>query len=256
MPTPVEMAAQLLIATDLRSPDGLLRLLDIFESDPATRPTHWAESLGLRDPYDRATITAAVLGAGAEGIAPTLKLAHPPFRYEATWFRDGDMQVLHSLQIETRGPIDAGIVSLFVAFVGRFVNSLSLEWGHIDVRFDGQPQATCTKPGGSYDHLGYYMRVGPTALFPRTFFGRRLLELAPNVESIVEGAGLPHQELPNGCLQVDLALDPWSSAPQMLKEAQAAAQAALQPVGLLARPEREWDYLPGAAWRPPVSPHG
>lgn len=252
MSVSVELNAQLITYAHLRDARILAKLLAAFESDPSFAPTHWAPATGLRDPYDRAAILAAVQNAGEDGIVPTVMRTRAPSRYTAHWHGDGDGDLLFALYIETRGAFDAEIAPAFVEFVGHVATVLPIEWGHIDARFADQDPTTYMKSSGSYDHLGYYFRVGPTALFARTFFGARLLELAPQVVPIIATMGLPTERIANGGLRLDLAPKPWNCEPSVLKRAQEAVHTVLAPTSLLARPDGQGKYFAGLAWLPPT----
>jgi hypothetical protein len=250
--SPARLLAQLLLLGKFKDAAELQHLLAVFEGAADLSPTHWAAAQDLRDPYEARAILAAVQGADQEGIVPKIMRVRPPVFYSATWFPSADCEALYSLQIETKGEIEGAALPLFIGLVEQLASTFDVEWGHVDVRFTRQDPSTFTKSSGCYDHASYYLHVGPLTLYPRTIFGPRLLELAPGIPSILKGTLAPNRTLPNGCLQVDLVPEPWSSSPQALKLAQVALCEALQPVGLLARPRGRFDFLPGTAWLPPT----
>ena len=251
-PSPARLLAQLLLLGNFKEVVALQRLLSVFEAAVDLPPTHWSAAQDLRDPYDARAILAAVQGAAKEGIVPKIMRIRPPVFYSATWFPSADCEVLYSLQVETKGEFEGAAIPLFVGLVDKLASTFLVEWGHVDVRFPYQDPKTFTKPWGCYDHASYYLQVGPLTLYPRTVLGPRLLALAPGIPSLLGDISAPCRTLPNGCLQVDLVHEPWSSTPQALKTAQIALCEALQPVGLLARPHGRDDFLPGTSWLPPT----
>jgi hypothetical protein len=252
MSTSVELRAQLLIGNDLKTPDEVRKVLELFQRAPDTQPTHWAASSGLHDPYNADAILAAIENVGEEGIVPTLMRTRPPYRYLARWYADREAGILTSLQVETKGGLPSQTVPQFLDFIENLAGALAVEWGHVDMRIGGQPPGTFMKSSGSYDHVGYYSRVGPLALFPRVYFGPRLLGLAPTAQAVLERTGPPPQGLPNGTVRFDLVPQPWNANPATLKAAQASLHALLQPTGLFARPDARYELIPGAAWLPPT----
>jgi hypothetical protein len=203
--------AQLLLSGDVYAPPLLDRMIDAIEGDPLLRPTHWATASGLRDPYDRQALIDAVQ-ARREDIVPHLLRVLGPVRYSCHWY--GQPPVLGSLHLETRRPLTPDETGAFFASISTVASVLPVEWGHIDTTFADQPPELAMKSSGNADHLGYYARLGPGCLFPRTFLGPRLLDLMGDQGVATLGqAGLPATRLPNGTLQLDLLDQPWTSDP-------------------------------------------
>jgi hypothetical protein len=238
--------AQLILLGDVQDSALSEKLLVLLEQDPVLSPTHWGAGAGLRDPYERAAVLEAVRGAAPGELVPHVRRMRP-IQYEAWWYSTHG--VLSSVQLESRLPMVPEAPRALCEAMSRLASVLPVDYGHVDLRFKPQERSTSMKPGSSYDHLGFYGRCGPEALFPRTFLGPRLLNMVGGVEALrVLGTAL--QPLDNGVWQLDLLPEPWSSGPVSLKQAQLPAQAELRLAGLLTQSVDGWKSAPGSRWRP------
>jgi hypothetical protein len=247
--------AQLILLADVQESALVEKLLTLLEQDPVLPPTHWGAGMGLRDPYERAAVLEAVRSAEPGELVPHVRRLRP-VRYEAWWY--SEQAVLSSFQLESRLPIVPEAPRALCEAMSRLASVLPVDYGHVDLRFEPQERSTYMDPSGSFDHLGFYGRLGPETLYPRTFFGPRLLNMVGGVDALrVLGPAL--QPLDNGVWQLDLVPEPWSSEPVSLKQAQLPAQAELRLAGLLTQSVDGWKSAPGARWRPllgDVAVHG
>jgi hypothetical protein len=240
--------AQLLLPGDVNAHPLLDRMVDAIEGDPLLRPTHWATAAGLRDPYDRPALIEAVQAKRPE-IVPHLLRTRGPVRYAARWY--DHVSVLGSLHLVTRGTLTPADADAFFASISAVAGVLPIEWGHVDTTFTDQAPDLAMKSSGSSDHLEYYAQLGPGCLFPRTFFGPRLLDLiGEDAATTLSRAGLPATRLPNGVLQLDLLDQPWTSDPASLRQAQQRAHPLVSATGVFRRPVGQGRDEPGPRWAP------
>lgn len=130
---------------------------------------------------------------------------------------------------------------------------LPLEFGHITPEYREQPKETRIKDSGNFSHLSYYETYGPSCLFPRTYFGPRLVGLMDAGPKRLATLHPRVKWLANGGAELDLVQAPWSADPMELKRAQRVMQPALMASGILCDPSLELDVVPGPRWRPPAA---
>jgi len=183
---------QLFLGANLRSATEVARLLDVLEGESDFPPTRWGAAQGLRDPYDRKAILAAIEGAGEEGMVPSIKRTKPPFRYEITWYGSDHVDGLFALDVMVSDGIEPALVPAWLTFIDRLASIFVVDWGHVDIFVAGQVPRTRMSSSGSNDHLDYYWRFGLSTLFARNYFGPRLLEIAPQLAPTVNALALPH----------------------------------------------------------------
>ena len=245
--------AQLILGANLKDPEVASRLLAILENAQDIAPTHWGAARGLRDPYDRAAVLAALAGAGDEGIVPNIMRSRPPAAYNIQWFGNDTTESVHSLQIACKHYSQPEELLPFFKLVDSIAAAFPLDWGHLDIVFDGAPPALRMQHDGSYVHLGYYLRFGLTCLFARNYLGPRLLALSDQLSTLLKGTSAATESLDNGVIRLDLLPEPWAKTPDALKAAQLDITAALQPTGIFARPKvnRSLD-MAGPRWLTPT----
>jgi hypothetical protein len=246
------LKAQLILLGDVHDPNMVEAIVSAFDGEAALQPTHWGLAGGVRDPFDRSAVLAAVESAGEEGVVPHLIRIGPPFPYDAHWYGDGDEGSVASLHVDAKGQLSQEQAASFFQALGRVAGSIPVDWGHIDVKFEGQASATDMQSSSSADHLRRYARLGPRTLYPRNYFGPRLLAIAEGGEAALRAAGLPVEQLEQGVVQLDLMPEPFMAAPEALKHAQERAHELLRPLGLFIRPINQWDDLPGLQWQSPL----
>ncbi len=235
----------LIIHGDLQSREVLTEVLGVFEDDPMLAPTRWGSASGLRDPYDRERIIS-FLEKSPDRLKPNLIRTRAPNKYAAEWYSS---DVAGSFSFDSRGDVSAGEAEFHFDVITRLASKVPLEWGHVNVSFEGQEQDTCMSLGGSGVHLGGYSDFGPTCLFPRTILGPRLLSLMEDRSALTQ-SGLHMGELDNGAVYLDLVDSPWASDPQTLKDAQTRAHEVLSKTGIFAVPNGRYSYVPGPRWEP------
>jgi hypothetical protein len=141
---------------------------------------------------------------------------------------------------------------LFAA-LSRFAALLPLDFGHITPEYPEQPKETRMKDSGNLSHLSYYETYGPSCLFPRTYFGERLVALMDAGVQRLSALQPRVKWLVNGTAELDLVPAPWSADPAALKQAQQALQPSLVASGIFCDPSLELDVVPGPRWRSPSS---
>jgi hypothetical protein len=247
--------AQLILLENVRERDFVDRILVALEQEPALQPTHWGVTSGIRDPYAREAVLEAVKQAAPGSLVPHVRRMRP-IRHEAWWY--SEQGVISAFHLESRLPMTPEAPQVLCEAMSCLASVLPVDYGHVDLRFEGQDPATAMKPGGSAHHLGAYGRLGPEALFPRTFIGPRLLRILGGPDALpLSGAAL--HTLENGMLQVDLVPEPWTQDARALKDAQVTAMAELRLTGILAQPLDRWRIAPGPRWQPllgDVAAHG
>jgi hypothetical protein len=243
----VRVDAQLVLTGDAYDAATARPVLELLERDPVLAPQRWSAEPGLRDRYDRGALLTA-LAAHADDLAPEIHRITQPCAYNATWFGSA---VLSTLIIETRRPHDTAEVELFFGAMSRLAAELPTEWGHVTPVFDGAPPGTAREETNNFTHLGYYETYGPARVYPRTFFGTRIVNLMqPEVAESLRRQGI-FRQLANGTLQLDLEANPWTADPRTLKQSQQAAHEKLFPTGIFCDESDEVDTLPGPNWQPP-----
>jgi hypothetical protein len=139
----------------------------------------------------------------------------------------------------------------FFAALSRFAALLPLDFGHITPEYREQPKETRIKRSGNFSHLSYYESYGPSCLFPRTYFGPRLVALMDAGPQRLSSLHPRVKWLTNGSAEVDLVAAPWSADPADLKQAQQALQPTLVASGIFCDPSLELNVVPGPRWRLP-----
>ena len=245
-------SAQLILlgnAYELANAEHVFRAL---EAVPSLAPQRWGVERGIRDPYDRSALVRS-LAAEPFDVVPRVYRTQAPCKYSMEWFGG---ETLTTLCFDVR--VDQGTDDLaeFFAALSRFAAVLPVDFGHITPEYREQPKETRMKDSGNLSHLSYYETYGPSCLFPRTYFGSRLIAL---MEAGVQRLSVltPRVKwLANGSAEVDLVPAPWSAAPAELKQAQQAVQPTLVASGIFCDPSLELNVVPGPRWRPPTPAAG
>jgi hypothetical protein len=240
--------AQLLLLGDVYAQPLLDQMISAIEHSPLLQPTHWGSAEGVRDPYDRQALIRTA-ESRRDAVVPHLLRTSGPLKYAAHWYATSP--AIGALHIDPRGALTPELSAAFFEAISGLAGALPIEWAHINTTFAGQPQELAMISGGKALHLGYYARLGPECLFPRTILGPRLLQMIDeDVAAILERGGLPAARLPNGALQLDLLERPWASDAATLKNAQLQAHKILFPTGVFLQPVSAARDVPGPRWIP------
>lgn len=242
--------AQLILVGNAHDPNTAKPVLQALEQDPVLAPAFWGPEGGVRDKYARDELLAA-LAAYPDDLAPRLYRVARPCSFTAKWFGTA---VLATLVIEGRYYHDADEAALFFAAMSRLAALVPTEWGHVTPELEEEPPGTAMQESSNFTHIRYYERNGPSVVFPRTFFGARLLSSMPH--EVAESLRWKKEAelLPNGTLQLDLVANPWASDPGALKAAQQTMHEALRPTGIFCDESNPADTIPGPHWARPQLP--
>ena len=224
------------------------KLLEVMARGPLGEPTHWGESEGLRNPYQREALVRFGDEArrGEDSPVPVLMRTTPP-RYNAAWSMSDS--VPGWLCIDSRMRLRPEDPSLFFELAQRLATVLPLEYGLVDIQFKGAASELLLKEG-HLQHPRGYVRWGPDTLFARTFFGPRLVRLMG--EASLGSCGAVAHRLDNGVVMLDLVQEPWRQGAVLLKQRQQQVLSQLERTGIFSRLEGGWTK-PGERWEPPIS---
>ncbi len=245
----VRASAQLILLGNAYEPGNAERVFRALEAEPSLAPQRWGVETGIRDPYDRSALVRSLADYPFDAV-PRVYRTEAPCKYSMEWFGG---EALTTLCFNVRVDQDADDLSELFAALSRFAALLPLDFGHITPEYREQPKETRMKVSGNFSHLSYYETYGPSCLFPRTYFGTRLVAL---MDAGVQRLSALHPRvkwLTNGSAEVDLVPAPWSADPVALKQAQQAMQPALVASGIFCDPSLELNVVPGPRWRPPTA---
>jgi hypothetical protein len=246
--SPVGASAQLILLGNAYEPANAERVYRALEAEPTLVPQRWGIEAGIRDPYDRRALVRSLVTYPFDAV-PRVYRTQTPCKYSMEWFGG---EALTTLCFDVRVNQAADDLTELFAALSRFAAMLPLDFGHITPEYREQPKETKMKRSGNFSHLSYYETNGPSCLFPRTYFGARLVGL---MDAGVQRLSALHpcaKWLANGSAEVDLVPAPWSAEPAELKQAQHAMQPALVASGIFCDPSLELDVVPGPRWRPPT----
>lgn len=240
--------AQLFFPRSERRSADLGAILEVLETDERLAPRRWGPAPGVHDPYDRGEILEWA-NARPTGELRLCVHRHAPLPVVVTVYDGSSSLAVASLEI--RGPVDGVTAAMLFDTFDRLALCRPLEFGCVDVRFADQDPATHTLPGGGV-HVGAYVSWGPPTVFPRTYFGPRLLGLLGHALDGAGGVVLPRGD---DVRALDLVADPWTVSPADLSRARVRIDRALRLVGILARPAGTQRTIAGPRWVAPPSPH-
>jgi hypothetical protein len=239
---PAELRAQLLLVGSAQDPEMVADILGAFEG-AGLRPDFWGSSPGLRDPYRKEEIVAAV-AQGVEMVPHVSRVrTHPPF--VAHWY--GCEGRLLSVHFESIDALESDALRRSFECLSGLAAALPVDFGAVDLVRGDAPAHTRMQATSSSHHIGLYRRNGPTCTFPRTFFGARVVGLLG--AEVLARLGVPVVTLANGVVQMDLIEAPWTCDPLRLKQLQRRVDGALTEAGILARRASPYRHVPGPAWR-------
>ncbi|WP_152622183.1 hypothetical protein [Archangium violaceum] len=225
-------------------------LIDAFERNPTFAPTHWGQSARVREPYQRDALERFCdeEGKQEDPSLPTLRRTQRPL-YTANWsLGDGPGW----LEVEAQMMLGPEEAAPYFDFANQLASVLPLEFGLVDIAFEGAPRALAMNPSGQ-QHVDAYVECGPTTLFTRTYFGPRLIKLMGGLP-ILEGSGGVVQRLANGVVALDLVANPWQVVEaKELKQHQQQVLGKLLPTDIFMRPDELFSE-PGPRWVPPPAP--
>jgi hypothetical protein len=235
--------------------DALTRVLVALEANAQLAPQRWGAERFIREQYARDRVLAHMRTAEpGEGVIHLR--ARTEFAYLATCYAEPDGGPVSSLDIESTGDYTAEQAGAFFASVAALAESLEpdLEFGSIDVEFAEQDPETFMRPGVHAHPLGPYLRQGPDIVFPRMFFGRRLVQLLEGPALLEQSGGVVVPLGTHGACMLDLLEQPWTASPKELKAAQISIEKRLQLSGLFARQAGRWKTIAGPRWESPAAP--
>ena len=245
-------SAQLILLGNAYEPANAERVFRALEAEPSLAPQRWGIEAGIRDPYDRTALVRSLADYPFDAV-PRVYRTQTPCKYSMEWFGSA---TLTTLCFNARVDQEADDLPELFAALSRLAALLPLDFGHITPEYPQQPKETKMKVSGNFSHLSYYETNGPSCLFPRTYFGQRLVSL---MDAGVQRLSALHPRvkwITNGSAEVDLVPDPWSADPVAMKQAQQATQPALVASGIFCDPSLELNVLPGPRWRPPTPAAG
>ncbi|HET7538463.1 MAG TPA: hypothetical protein VFK05_01280 [Polyangiaceae bacterium] len=249
---PVTASAQLILLGNAYEPASAEQVFRALEAEPSLAPQRWGVEAGIRDPYDRSALVRSLVAYPFD-VVPRVYRTQAPCKYSMEWFGG---ETLTTLCFDVRVDQETDDLPEFFAALSRFAALLPLDFGHITPEYRDQPKETKMKRSGNFSHLSYYETYGPSCLFPRTYFGARLVALMDSGAQRLAALHPRVKWLANGSAEVDLVPAPWSAEPAELKQAQQALQSALVASGIFCDPSLELDVVPGPRWRPPTPTAG
>lgn len=236
-PSLTSIHAQLLFARSIRRVEELGVVLDALSADEHLAPRRWGPAPGVHDPYDRAAVLDFAAKATFDNFCLRLHRNSQPRTEVGIYDGQGG---LGCVSIDINGPItDAAEV---FASIDRIAACLPLEFGCVDLRF---ADAAYRNRGV---HVRTYFDCGPPAVYPRTYFGPRLLALLGHA---VESTGGVTHAVGDSVRALDLVTEPWGAQPEDLSRARVSIDRALRLAGILARPASQRRTIPGPRWVPP-----
>jgi hypothetical protein len=246
--SPVRASAQLILLGNAYEPVNAERVFRALEAEPSLAPQRWGVEAGIRDPYDRDALVRSLIAYPFDAV-PRVYRTNAPCKYSMEWFGG---ETLTTMCFDVRVDQEADDLADFFAALSRFAALLPLDFGHITPEYREQPKETRMKVSGNFSHLSYYESYGPSCLFPRTYFGSRLVALMDAGVQRLSTLAPRVKWLVNGSAEVDLVPAPWSADPATLKQAQQTMQPTLVASGIFCDPSLELNVVPGPRWRPPT----
>lgn len=245
----VGASAQLILLGNAYEPANAERVFRALEAEPSLAPQRWGVEAGIRDPYDQSALIQSLVDYPFDAV-PRVYRTQVPGKYAMRWYGE---EALTTLCFDVRVDKETQDLPEFFAALSRFAALLPLDFGHITPEYPEQAKETKMQAGGNFSHLGYYEHNGPSCLFPRTYFGPRLVALMDAGPQRLSALHPRVKWLTNGSAEVDLVAAPWSADPAELKQAQQAIQPALVASGIFCDPSLDLNVVPGPRWRPPTT---
>ncbi len=245
-------SAQLILVGNAYEPANAERVFRALEAEPSLAPQRWGVEAGIRDPYDRSALVRSLADYPFDAVPRAYRI-QTPCKYSMEWF---GKETLTTLCFDVRVNQENDDLPELFAALSRFAALLPLDFGHITPEYREQPKETKMKASGNFSHLSYYETYGPSCLFPRTFFGARLVALMDAGVQRLSALAPRVKWLVNGSAELDLVGAPWAADPAALKQAQQVTQPALVASGIFCDPSLELNVVPGPRWRPPTTAAG
>lgn len=214
-------------------------LLDAFHVE-GFGPTHWGPTNSLRQRYQRHEIIDWA-SAHPEGTVPSLRRVEHP-RYVVEWTCRNRLPTW--LVLRTTLDLRPEDPALFCNFAAHLARRLPIDFGLVN--FSYSQTSIFNTP---LQHPDVYFECGPTTLYPRNFFSRRLVEKMGGETALI-AAGLVVERLDHSGYIADLAKDPWAVDPSILVEKKTTVMACLTPTEVFATPSG-LNIVRGARWTPP-----
>jgi hypothetical protein len=222
--------------------------------EPIAAPEYWGFDDVIYGAYERSAVERQLreMQDPKEGRPPMyLKRSSAP-KYRA------DVNVgngIHPHSLHIRSDLrheEGGLPKLFSA-ADTLTSFLDVDFATIDINRQGQPPETRMRRSGTTENLNRYIKWGLSNIWVRTYFGRRLVELAGGVTAFkVKGAIVRPQS--NGSVALDLHATPWLADAAELKATQEQVlPQLLKKTGLFypdttAVPAPKWQRPPGWQW--------
>ncbi len=199
--------------------DGAVSLVERFERDVVAPPTHWASVAGLRDRYSRPAVEAYLARARDEDGPPLVYLKRTVFpRYVATFAARDEFPAW--LTIESDLALREEDPRLLAEFAERIAAGLRLDFGLLDVAFDGMTSDDEMNPDG-HEHAPTFADSGPSTIYGRNFLGAARCLALGGLEAL-SSYGFTTRAASNGVAVCDVLPEPWTRDPRELKAAQRA----------------------------------
>lgn len=225
-------------------------LLDALESGAA--PEYWGEGSVVSSSYDRGALRAyfADHTDPTEGRPPLVVKRSQAPRYIAR-INVGNTVHPHSIHLTSDYRHGAKELESLFRLADVVASRLRVELATIDLARLGQAESRMVV-GATTEHLGAYIHGGPHAIWVRTYFGPRVVDLGGGMDRWTQCGGL-WRTLPNGTLVLDLDRTPWERDPAELKAVQAALLARLIRSTGVFRIDGDVSSrtVPGPRWQPP-----
>jgi hypothetical protein len=222
-------------------------LLGVLERHPLLAPTHWGRNERLRERYQRVELEHACEEERRrdDPDMPSLRRTQRP-GYDAIWTLGPEVPGWFRLS-SRMSPVKPEEAEAYFGLAEQLARVLPIEFGLVHLKPADTPKELQISPGG-LEHSSAYQRCGPLKVFPRTFFGRRLVELMGGRDILQESGGVVTQ-LENGTAMLDLLHAPWRADAASLKKQELAVLEQLRRTEVWAI-ETEFVDEPGRRWVP------
>lgn len=224
-----------------REDEVLVPLLEAIEGVESP-PTHWGETIELRNPYDRLSVLNHSRGLyGTElGSLPCVQRTKPP-RYTVSW--TASINEGWSIDATLHPTTDPSSFEQFARLTKSITQAVAFDFAVVDYINDHTGESHL--PGVGV-HSGSLREYGITTAAPWTYFGPRIIAM------VQEGAFT--RLLGTGEGWLSLSPTPWFEVHSVLADRIRQVNEALDLLGLRVQRAPPGYAVRGKGWQPLMSP--